>query len=747
MYPPHFQDFNFSVLDDPDFKEDAVREELILPILKGLNYKPYGTNKIVRSKTLTHPFIKTGSKKRKITLIPDYLFQVNGDYTWVLDAKSPNQDIKTEEHLAQVYSYATHPDIRTEYFALCNGRDFLLQKIDKKEPVLYFSLTEIDKYWPQLKQILAPDIFIQNKLLKESQAVYQPAKPTFDYLKCKLLPELPVRKRAAKRHFGVHGYFTKQSWNVVQEYIKNFTQPNDVVLDSFGGSGVTLVEALMTGRKGIHTDINPMSVFIVSSLLAPVKLDELSQTFIKVKNEFAKFVPTDKASIKESMKMYFYPKGNRLMKNADVETVEELFSDRQLAQLGLLKHLIGKVKDNNIQKSLLLAFSTSITKLNLTYHNSKVASPNAGDCAAFRYYRYRMAKKTVDLDVWKTFEGKYNNIVKAKKEIAPFITQQNIKNATIKKWDATNLDFIEKESVDYIYTDPPYGNKIPYLDLSVMWNAWLDLEVTEEDFQKEAIEGGSRNKTSEEYSHLLTKSISEMYRVLKFNRWMSFVFAHKNPKYWHLIIDVAEKVGFEYVGAVKQPNGQTSYKKRTKPFSVLAGQLIINFRKVRTPQAIQKVNLGVETYEIIIETIESVIAANDGATLEQINDELILKGLEYGFLDVLSKEYKDLTPILLDNFDYDEKAEQFFIRQNKQFKTSIPLDLRIRYFLISYLRRKEKEQKYPTTDEIILDIMPLLKNGITPENQTILVVLEKLANKIKDDRWQIKTEGQAKLRL
>src|SRR5690606_29024671 len=109
-----------------------------------------------------------------------------------------------------------------------------------------------------------------------------------------------------------------------------------------------------------------------------------------------------------------------------------------------------------------------------------------------------------------------------------------------------------------IYTDPPYGSKIQYLDLSIMWNSWLDLEVTEQDYELEAIEGGEHNKTREDYSELLTESINEMFRVLKFNRWMSFVFAHKDPAYWHLIVEAAEKAGFEFAGATKQPNGQTS---------------------------------------------------------------------------------------------------------------------------------------------------------------------------------------------
>jgi len=345
----------------------------------------------------------------------------------------------------------------------------------------------------------------------------------------------------------------------------------------------------------------------------------------------------------------------------------------------------------------------------------------------------------------KYFESRFRKVVAGKRDLAGLITSATFGNAQVFKGTATDLSDIPTESVDYIYTDPPYGSKIPYLDLSIMWNKWLDLPVDDEDYANEAIEGGEARKSKQEYSSLLARSIKEMARVLKYDRWMSFVFAHKDPAYWHLILDAAESAGFEYAGAVKQNNGQTSFKKRQNPFTVLSGQLIINFRKVRNPKTIGKIELGAPAMDVIMETIESVIAMHHGATLEQINHELVIRGLELGFLDILAKEYADLTPLLLESFDFDDKTKTYTLRENRKFKSHIPLQLRVRYFVVSYLRRMEHLNRNPTFDDVVLNIMPLLKNGVTPENQTILKVLESVAERIGESRWRLAKSGQQEL--
>lgn len=739
-----FGAFDFSLLGSPQFKEDSVREEIILPILHALGYSPGGLNQIIRSKTLQHPFVNIGSKKRKITLIPDYLLAVENKPAWILDAKAPGGEISSGENVEQAYSYAIHPDVRVKYYALCNGREFIVFDIGLSKPVMYFQLSEIAHYWQQLYALIAPPSFIAPITVADNRVAT--TQDLFDYAKIRPLPEIKdLKKQSAKRHFGVHPYFTKQVWNVVQEYIKAYTRPGDLVLDPYGGSGVTLVEALILGRKAIHVDINPLANFIVQNLISSIDINDLTHEFNMIQRQFTKNAPRTKSQIAHALDKYDYPKGIKLPRTSDVSTVEKLFTPQQLAQLAYLKHLIIQVHDENIRGALMLMFSGLLNKTNLTYHASSVRAEGGGDSSAFRYYRYRLAPRPVSLDLMRYFQSRLRKVIAAKKEIAPFIDSTTIYNATICKGSATNLDFICDSTVDYIYTDPPYGSKIQYLDLSTMWNAWLDLPVLPEDLQLEAIEGGEAEGTRESYSALLARSIQEMYRVLKFDRWMSFVFAHKDPAYWHLIVDTAERIGFEYMGAVKQSNNKTTFKKRQHPFTVLEGQLIINFKKTRNPKAIMKIDMGANITGVIMETIEGIIAHNDGATLEDINNELIIKGLELGFLDILSKEYRDISPVLNENFDFNEDTKKYYIPQHKRFRSLIDVRLRIKYFLLSYMRRTEHQNYHPTFDEIVLNIIPLLKNGITPEKQTILGVLETIALRTHDGRWKLADNPQLSL--
>ncbi|MCK9413258.1 MAG: type I restriction enzyme HsdR N-terminal domain-containing protein [Prolixibacteraceae bacterium] len=151
-----FKNFDFKVLDDPHYKEDAVREDIVAPILKKLGYSPSGDNKMLRTIPLTHPFVHIGTQKRKINIIPDYILQVKDRNVLIVDAKSPKENIIKSENVEQAYSYAIHKDVRTVYYALCNGKEITLFHINKYEPILHIPISEIDSRWDELYRAISP---------------------------------------------------------------------------------------------------------------------------------------------------------------------------------------------------------------------------------------------------------------------------------------------------------------------------------------------------------------------------------------------------------------------------------------------------------------------------------------------------------------------------------------------------------------------------------------------------------------
>ncbi|MDA6069838.1 type I restriction enzyme HsdR N-terminal domain-containing protein [Flavobacterium sp. AC] len=151
-----FDDLNFEILNNPEYKEDSVREDIVMPILKKLGYSSSGKNKIRRAIPLTHPFVNIGSTQRKINIIPDYILETENGVKWILDAKGPNEDIIKSANVEQAYSYAINPEVRCDVYALCNGRQLTAFNIREIQPILQIDIENIDENWREIATILSP---------------------------------------------------------------------------------------------------------------------------------------------------------------------------------------------------------------------------------------------------------------------------------------------------------------------------------------------------------------------------------------------------------------------------------------------------------------------------------------------------------------------------------------------------------------------------------------------------------------
>lgn len=795
------KNFDFSLLESKDFKEDSVRAFIIDKILEALGFVLKNDKKpqkleMVLSKTLKTQ-IQIGSNTTiQKDLTPDYMLFVEGKAHCILDAKAPNVKIhKDSKAEKQAKSYLlAYP---SPFYALCNGKSFVLFKADTQETLLEIDIEkELNSKFNALKNFIATPL--------NSAPTPKKSKQSDEWYLSREIPKaiLNPQKQAKFRYFGCNAYFTRQSWDIVAQNIKAFTAEGDVVLDSFGGSGVSAIEAMMNGRLGIHTDLNPLSIFMVKALSAKVNLGELWELSEEILKEFENLRPKNEketkamlknakhypnaideefgqtATIKMQDEILWLPKDEILPKGSDTPSVLGLFSPLQLAELALLRKLIFKhttpsgtkeqrLIKRNLRYSLLLAFYNTLSLINLTYH----ATPKGGGNYFAFYYRYRIAKKATFLDTAQTFQRKVKLILRGKQELenspnfykayfeplervikdfkGAMINQrtnldktdsilEKINGEKIFQADATNLKEIENESVDFIYTDPPYGAKIPYLDLSTMWNAWLDLSVDETLKEKECIEKGSLDKTRDEYYDLMKKSLKEMYRVLKFNRWLVFVFQHQDVRLWQTLRISAQNAGFEHICTLRQNNGQTTFKQRQFTATMVSGQLLVYFRKARRAGAEV---ISVLNEKSLVQTAKEYIIENDGASFAEINDLLVTKAMNEGFLDEYL-EVSDLKDFVLQHFDYDEESKKYHCSEAQE--PSIPLDKKTRYFLINYFNKCKKENRPALFSDICFEVIPKLINGVTPDDRYIKEILQEIAVIVdnKTGEWKLRDKSK-----
>jgi hypothetical protein len=158
-------DFDFSALDDPTFKEDAVREEIIAPILRCAGYRPTGPLRVQRSQPLKHPFVMIGSKKHPVSIVPDYTLFHEDRALMILDAKNPSEEIVNSIHVEQAYSYAIHPEVRCEIYGLCNGRHLTFFHTSRSQPLFVIATSEVGARWDEVSKYFSPAILKTPEIL------------------------------------------------------------------------------------------------------------------------------------------------------------------------------------------------------------------------------------------------------------------------------------------------------------------------------------------------------------------------------------------------------------------------------------------------------------------------------------------------------------------------------------------------------------------------------------------------------
>ncbi len=408
--------------------------------------------------------------------------------------------------------------------------------------------------------------------------------------------------------YAMHKYWAKKPHNLINEYVQKYSKKNDIVLDPFSGSGISLIESYNSKRKSIGIDINPTAVAITKGILTPVDITKFENEFLKIEkqckekiNSFYKtqknnktYVAThfiwmngklDEVRYKKGKMVktkpapsdvrlaksftyakikQFYPK-DKLFDNSRINAnsksrICDLFTPRNTTALAILLDKINKIRDKDIREIFQLCFSSMLgqtSKMVFVINNSitdngkkKLATRKIGSWII----GYWVPNEHFELNVWNCFVTRYMKILSAKKiQQEKFgkpkftINFKSLKKADILLMNKSAIQGLKKipsNSIDYIITDPPHGDRIPYLELSQMWNSWLKNKVN---YKNEIIisNAKNRNKNIENYLKLLEDTMSEMARVLKPNKRLTFIFNTHSERTWQEIFDFTKKIGLK----------------------------------------------------------------------------------------------------------------------------------------------------------------------------------------------------------
>lgn len=326
-----------------------------------------------------------------------------------------------------------------------------------------------------------------------------------------------------------------------------------------------------------------------------------------------------------------------------IKEVADMFTKRNLWALATIREglrTLGAMSD-----PLLFGFEAIVINLSrMQGYSTDPRFPN--NLFKGTYYIPQVGK---EYSVLPWYGGKIRNLVRGYDKISASL--HGSLGLMISTSDAADPWQITSESVDYIFTDPPYAEKVQYGELNYVWETWLGFDTSW--LKDEIIVNEARGMSEADWGTKMLRAMREAHRVLKPGRWLSVCFHDTAEGTWQLVQEIMREVGFVasdseeavYIDAKQKSRNQLTADKVTKR------DLVINFRKPKLgDRRLAVVITGDEDQQTFRQKAQAVIReflqASPGSTKDRIYDavvsRLVRKGqMEAHNFDELLREVAD----------------------------------------------------------------------------------------------------------
>lgn len=426
---------------------------------------------------------------------------------------------------------------------------------------------------------------------------------------------------------GFHKYWGKKPLEYYEYFINALTTEGDTVLEPFLGSA-NVISILDDTRKFIGIDINPFSKIFADfltnlptqteykhaiGLLENSVKDKINSSYMDMQNNIVTHYVWDHGKISEvwiknngkKQVLVATEKDMELLRKYDkYETkhlkdvtffnnhkinvnssmmIYDFFTKRALRNIDILLDEIHRFKDENIKRALLLTLTSAIGQMsNMVFVINRNGKREVGSWVI----GFWLPKEHFEINVWNCFINKAKKLLKNLPSVNKAYSNVEIYNESCLK----KMRDISSDSVKLIITDPPHSNRIPYLELSEIFNSVLGCKSS---FEDEIIvsNANERGKNINKYTDDMVSFFYEAERILKKDGFLILFFNASNEKDWNFIKRVQQDKILHYLGCAPMEYSAKSVAQANRKGALTKDYMLFFSKSNRVPEAIKKAKL------------------------------------------------------------------------------------------------------------------------------------------------------------
>lgn len=233
---------------------------------------------------------------------------------------------------------------------------------------------------------------------------------------------------------------------------------------------------------------------------------------------------------------YELPKGyntEQPKRSHGVTNIHLFYTKRNLYSLSILNNKIEKSVLSNKLKFILTGLINRSTQMNRVHVNNFFFGGGGWNAGHLKGTLY-IPSLPIETSILEQISDKINSFIKA-------ISYLSLDYTNLQFVGSASKSGIKENSIDYIFTDPPFGANIMYSELNFLPESWLKVLTN---IKKEAIENKTQGKSLLDYQELMAECFIEYYRVLKPDKWMTVEFSNTSASVWNGIQTALQRAGF-----------------------------------------------------------------------------------------------------------------------------------------------------------------------------------------------------------